>query len=184
MCPIAPVTEDMAEYTQQCQDAIDAGVEALYLWGVHADELVEKRPEMIRRTVSTMKSFDVPVGVAAHQLNVIEYCERERIRNDFYLKTFHHHNYPSATLNYDSSWCDDPEKHIEVFSKIEKPWIAYKVMAAGAIPPKDALNYTFSNGADFVAFGMFDFEIDEDTRLLNEVLAQENVTNRQRRWVG
>jgi len=182
MCPLAPITEDLAEYTQQCREAVDAGVESLYLWGVHADELVEKRPEMIRRTVSTMKSFDVPVGIAAHQLNVIEYCEREKIRNDYYLKTFHHHNYPSATLNYDSSWCDDPEKHIEVFSEIAKPWIAYKVMAAGAIPPKDALNYTFSHGADFVVFGMFDFEIDEDTRLLNEVLTQENVKNRQRKW--
>ena len=182
MCPLAPVNEDMAEYTQQCQEAVDAGVETLYLWGVHSDELVEKRPEMIKKVVSTMKSFDVPVGIAAHELSVVEFCEREKIKNDFYLKTFHHRNYPSATLNYDSSWCDDPEKHIEVFSKVEKPWIAYKVMAAGAIPPKDALNYTFSNGADFVVFGMFDFEIDEDTRLLNEVLTQENVKNRQRQW--
>ncbi|MCL2744037.1 MAG: hypothetical protein FWE67_09305, partial [Planctomycetaceae bacterium] len=173
---------------------IDAGVDALYLWGCHADALIDEKPrpnaggapwgrsDLIKKAVNTMKSFGVPVGVAAHHIEVIEFCEREGIKNDFYLKTFHHRNYPSAVMNYDNSWCDNPEKHIEVFSKITKPWIAYKIMAAGAIPPKNALEYAFSNGADFVIFGMFDYEIDEDTRLLNEVLAQDNVKNRQRKW--
>ncbi|MCL2120133.1 MAG: hypothetical protein FWH27_17080 [Planctomycetaceae bacterium] len=196
MCSIAPIKDDMAEYTQSCQEAIDAGVTALYLWGCHADAMIDEKPrpnaggapwgrsDLIKKAVNTMKSFDVPVGVAAHHLEVIEFCEQEGVKNDFYLKTFHHRNYPSAIMNYDNSWCDDPEKHIEVFSKIEKPWIAYKIMAAGAIPPKNALDYAFSNGADFVIFGMFDYEIDEDTRLLNEVLAQDNVTNRARKWFG
>ena len=196
ICPTATITEEMTEFTQSCQACTDAGVNALYLWGVQADAMIDKEPrpnaggaplgrsELIRKAVNTMRSFDVPVGVAAHRLEVIEYCEQENIKNDFYLKTFHHRNYPSANLNYDSHWCDDPEKHIEVFSKVEKPWIAYKIMAAGAIPPKNALDYAFTNGADFVVFGMFDFEIDEDTRLLNEVLAQGKVKNRPRKWFG
>ncbi|MCL2118940.1 MAG: twin-arginine translocation signal domain-containing protein [Planctomycetaceae bacterium] len=196
ICSIAPITDDMDEYTQSCQECIDAGVDALYLWGCHADAMIDEKPrpnaggapwgrsDLIKKAVNTMRSFGVPVGVAAHHIEVIEFCEQEGIKNDFYLKTFHHRNYPSAVMNYDNSWCDDPEKHIEVFSKIEKPWIAYKVMAAGAIPPRDALEYTFSNGADFVIFGMFDYEIDEDTRLLNEVLALDGVKNRARKWFG
>ena len=184
VCPITKIDENLTEFTQSCQEAVDAGIDALYLWGVHADQLVKEQPDMLRKAVNTMRSFDVPVGVAAHNLEVIEFCEREKVRNDFYLKTFHHLDYPSAKLNFDSHWCEDPEKHIEVFSKVEKPWIAYKIMAAGAIPPKSALDYAFANGADFVVFGMFDFEIDEDTRLLNEVLAQENVKNRPRKWHG
>ena len=182
ICSTAPINEDMGEYTQSCQECIDAGVDVLYLWGVQADQLVGKQPELIKKAVNTMRSFDVPVGVAAHKLNVIEYCEQEKIKNDFYIKTFHHHHYPSAKLNYDSSWCDDPERVIEVMAQVEKPWIAFKIMAAGAIPPKNALDYVFSNGAEFVIFGMFDFEIDEDTRFLNEVLAQDNVKNRPRKW--
>ena len=183
VCPTAPIKEDLEDFTESCRLCIDAGIEALYLWGVFGDQLLEQ-PDLFKRAVNTMRSFGVPVGVAAHNLAVVEFCERERIRNDFYLKTFHHRNYPSANLNYDSSWCDNPEKHIEVFSKVEKPWIAYKVMAAGAIPPRDALNYTFTNGADFVVFGMFDYEIDEDTRLLNETLALDSVKNRARKWCG
>ncbi len=52
---------------------------------------------------------------------------------------------------------------------VKKPWIAFKVMAAGAIPPKDAFEYAFNGGADFVLAGMFDFEIVEDARLVREV---------------
>jgi len=184
ICSIAPINEDMAEYTQSCQECVDAGVDALYLWGVHSDGLVGTQPELIKKAVNTMKSFGIPAGVGAHQIEVVEYCEREKVKNDFYIKTLHHHNYPTAKLNYDSSWCDNAEKHIEVLSKVEKPWIAFKIMAAGAIPPKNALDFAFTSGADFVIFGMFDYEIDEDTRHLNEVLAQDSVKNRARKWFG
>ena len=180
--PLAPINEDLAEFTQQCQEAVDAGASAMYLWGERSDRLIGPQPELFKKAINTMRSFGIPVGVAAHKLEVVEFCEQEKIKLDFYVKTFHHHNYPSAAMNFDSSWCDSPEKHIEVMAKVEKPWIAYKVMAAGAIPPKNALEYAFSNGADFVFFGMFDFEIDEDTRLINEVLAQEKVKNRPRKW--
>ncbi|MGL4943555.1 MAG: hypothetical protein ACRC46_10235 [Thermoguttaceae bacterium] len=181
ICPTAPINEEMAEYTQACQQCIDAGVDSLYLWGVHADGLVG-HPNLIKKAVNTMRSFGVPVGVAAHEVEVVEVCEREKVKCDFYLKTFHHHNYPSAKLNHDSSWCADPDKVIDVMSRVEKPWISYKIMAAGAIPPRNALEYAFANGADFTVFGMFDYEIDEDTRLLNEVLALDNVKNRTRKW--
>jgi len=183
ICSIAPINEEMAEYTQSCQECVDAGVDSLYLWGVHADGLVG-RPDLIKKAVTTMKSFGVPVGIAAHKLEVVELCEQEKIKSDFYLKTFHHRNYPSANLNHDSHWCDDAQKVIDVMAKVERPWIAYKTMAAGAIPPRNALEYTFANGADFTVFGMFDYEIDEDTRLLNEVLVLDSVKSRARKWFG
>ena len=53
---------------------------------------------------------------------------------------------------------------------VEKPWFAFKVMAAGAIPPNDAFRYAFENGADFVLAGMFDFEIAEDVLIANRIL--------------
>ncbi|MDR1479883.1 MAG: hypothetical protein LBJ00_13195 [Planctomycetaceae bacterium] len=183
VCPTAKITNDMTEYKQLCQECVNAGVDILYLWGVRGDQLI-KNPELIRKAVDTMRSFDVPVGVAAHQLAAIEICEQEKIKCDFYLKTLHHHNYPSAKLNHDSSWCETPDKVIEFMAKVEKPWIAFKIMAAGAIPPKNALEYAFSNGADFTVFGMFDYEIDEDTRILNNVLNMDKVKNRPRKWFG
>ena len=63
---------------------------------------------------------------------------------------------------------------------VKKPWISFKVMAAGAIPPKDAFRYVFENGADHTLAGMFDFEIAEDVQTLNEILP--TIKNRSRPW--
>jgi hypothetical protein len=62
---------------------------------------------------------------------------------------------------------------------VEKPWLAFKIMAAGAIPPEDALRYAFRNGADHALVGMFDFEIAEDVALLRSILP---TINRTRPW--
>jgi hypothetical protein len=59
------------------------------------------------------------------------------------------------------------------------PWIAFKVLAAGAIPPRSGFQYAFENGADFVAVGMFDFEVDEDVQALRRTL---DGLQRERPW--
>ncbi|HUT25668.1 MAG TPA: hypothetical protein VM492_15115, partial [Sumerlaeia bacterium] len=76
-------------------------------------------------------------------------------------------------------WCRDPEKVIGFMQGVEKPWIAFKVMAAGAIPPRNAFQYAFENGADYVLAGMFDFEIAEDAGIARSVLAE---AKRTRPW--
>ena len=58
--------------------------------------------------------------------------------------------------------------------------MAYKVMAAGAIPPKDAFRYVLENGADHMLAGMFDFEIAEDVMIFKDILSDLN--NRTRPW--
>ena len=63
---------------------------------------------------------------------------------------------------------------------IPKPWIAYKVLAAGAIAPKDGFQYAFENGADFACVGMFDFQVVDNVNTLTELFATE--LNRTRPW--
>jgi NAD(P)H-dependent flavin oxidoreductase YrpB (nitropropane dioxygenase family) len=65
---------------------------------------------------------------------------------------------------------------------INRPWIAYKVLAAGAIDPKAGFRHAFVNGADFVAVGMFDFQIADDVAVANDVL--KATQNRERAWHG
>ncbi|MBM3862260.1 MAG: hypothetical protein FJ395_21775 [Verrucomicrobia bacterium] len=190
ICPTAAPGTD--EYAQVCKQLVDDGTEFIYLWGVQADKFAAAdKADMIAKAVETIKDHDVPCGVGAHDLKVIELCEEKKIPADFYIKTFHHHNYKTGPKpdqlekphsEIPGYWCQNPERTIEVMAKVKKPWIAFKVMAAGAIPPENAFNYVFQNGADFSLAGMFDFEIAPDVRIANKVLA--SIKTRARPWYG
>jgi len=190
ICPTAKVDENMEEYNEQVRELIAAGCEALYLWGVHSDKLLAAgRIDLIAKAVELVKRFDIPSGVGAHDLQVIVECEKNKIPADFYIKTFHHHHYPTGpqpdqlTAPYTEIpgyWCREPQATIEVMKQVSKPWIAFKVMAAGAIGPADAFKYAFENGADHILAGMFDFEVEEDVRIARETLAA--AADRPRPW--
>ena len=190
ICPIAEISDDMKAYADMTKELVDEGSEAIYLWGVRSDPLVAQgRMDLVRKAVEIAKDLGVPSGVGAHDLRVVVACEKHHIPCDFYIKTFHHHKYPSAPKPHELKnaynevpgyWCKDPQETIEVMKNVTKPWIAFKVMAAGAIPPKDAFRYVFENGADHTLAGMFDFEIAEDVMTLNEILA--NLGTRTRPW--
>jgi len=88
--------------------------------------------------------------------------------------------YVSALPGHDNMWCVQPKKTIEFMNKVKKPWIAYKVLAAGAIHPEVGFPYAFENGADFICVGMYDFQIVEDVNLAVDVLSGD--LERERPW--
>jgi len=189
ICPTAGARPGMADYIRQVDDLIDAGADAIYVWGVLGDGLAAQgKFDLIEKAVGIAKAHGVPSGIGAHDLRVVAECEKRGIESDFYIKTFHHHRYPTApkpeelkgpAAEFPGYWCKDPEETIEVMKNVTKPWIAYKVMAAGAIPPQDAFPYVFNSGADHILAGMFDFEIAEDVKIANQALAN---AKRQRPW--
>jgi hypothetical protein len=87
-------------------------------------------------------------------------------------------------LSHDNMWCSDAKETIEFMAKQEKPWIAYKVLAAGAIHPRNAFQWIFENGADFICVGMFDFQIVEDTDIAADALNAVAQMKRARPWMG
>jgi hypothetical protein len=183
---ICPTTnpQDLLKYTEHARQLMEMGAEAIYVWGVHSDGLSGGKVDVIAKAVDAVKELGIPCGVGGHALRVVTECEKAKVNNDFYIKTFHHHNYPSAKLNHDSMWCAEPKETAETMKTVTKPWIAFKVMAAGAIPPRDAFNYVFRNGADFSLAGMFDFEIAEDAQIACDVLAGIKPADRTRPWRG
>ncbi len=190
ICPTAPIKPDMEEYSRAVEELASNGTEAIYLWGVHSDSLAaQNKIDLIAKAVEVPHKFGLPSGVGAHSLDVVKLCEKNGINADFYIKTFHHHNYPTGPRpdeikgpyeEYPGYWCANPKETAEFMKDVKKPWIAFKVMAAGAIPPKNAFRFVFSNGADFVLAGMFDFEIAEDVQTAVEVLS--SVKDRARPW--
>jgi hypothetical protein len=75
-----------------------------------------------------------------------------------------------------------PEETIAFMQSVQKPWIAFKVLAAGAIEPKSGFSYAFRNGADFICVGMFDFQVEQNTALVKEVLPK--MQRRKRGWMA
>ncbi|MBC8870556.1 MAG: hypothetical protein H8E44_14130 [Planctomycetes bacterium] len=163
---------------------------AFYIMGDRGDYLARaKRMDIAGTAMEVAKELGIVLGLGGHSLEVPIQCEQLGIKPDFYVKTFHDDNYWSATPKeyrepfcwyddaggnsysgktgdhnrfHDNIWCLDPEKTIEVMSKVEVPWIAFKVLAAGAIHPRHGFRFAFENGADFIAVGMLDFQIREN----------------------
>ena len=175
----AQATMDAANGFSQIQKAIDQGATAVHLNGNATEDLLGKGAfDKVGESLQFIKERKRIAGVAAHDLRVIVECEKRGYDVDFYQKTFHSHDYYTAPRPgengalgaCDNSWCLDPQAVIEVMAKIKKPWIAFKVLAAGALQPRAALPYAFNSGADFVLVGMFDWQIADDAKLAKRVI--------------
>jgi len=180
---IAQVKMTTDDPTGEAKKAIDNGACAVYVHGGVADKYVANgRADLLGKAVDFIKQNGVIAGVGGHSVQVPMACEKEGLDVDFYMKTLHSHEYWSAERQpeNDNIWSKTPEQTIEFMKKVDKPWIAYKVMAAGAIQPKQAFKYAYENGADFICAGMFDFQVREDAILARDILS--GAMNRQRPW--
>jgi hypothetical protein len=192
---IAQVRLDAGGGYSQIQKAIDEGATGIHLTGDAAESLLKSGEfDKVGETIQLIKSKKRVAGVGAHDLRVVVECEKAKLDVDFYQKTFHSHEYFTAPRPgendalgpNDNSWCSDPQAVIDFMATVKKPWIAFKILAAGAIPPRAAFPYAFNNGADFILVGMFDWQIEEDAKLARRVVAAvaSPDSKRTRPWYG
>jgi hypothetical protein len=190
---IAEGHPDMGDWKTNIQQSIDFGAAAVYVQGVKADQFYKAgRMDLLGKCVEFIKQQDVPGGIGAHKLEVIMESERAGYNVDFYVKTLHHSGYWSARkaeqkedvidCRTDNYWDLDPEKTVAFMQEVQKPWIAFKVLAAGAIRPESGFKYAFENGADFICVGMFDFQVEQNVALVRSILP--GVANRDREWLA
>jgi len=187
-----PKPEDL---TGNVKFALDNGAVGAFIQGNIADTFIkEKQLHYVKEVIAYIKSRGVIAGIAGHQLEVPMAVERAGIDVDFYMKTLHCRDYWSFQLEdepvavnenkLDNYWCTNPEETVEYMKTVKKPWIAYKVLAAGALDPKIGFKYTFENGADFACVGMFDFQIVDDVNVASDILAGSLLKlNRTRPWM-
>jgi len=170
---IKPRKPDISDIMNDIRMAFDNGAIGGYLQGQVADRLVQEgRIDLVQKAWEDIKANGSIAGVGAHSLDVIIACEKAGLRPDFYMKTLHRDDYWSAKLQpqNDNIWSVTPEKTIEYMKKVNKPWIAFKVLAAGAIHPRQGFKYAFENGADFICVGMFDFQVRENVIITKDIL--------------
>ena len=168
---------------EDAERAIEMGAIGVFTTGQMGDMLVETgHVDQLAKAVETIHDNAGLAGVSCHNLDVILACEKAGIKPDFYMKTFHHRNYWSAKLEerHDNLFEETPERTIEVMKDLATPWVAFKVLAAGAIPVEDGFNHAFEHGADFVCAGMFDFQVVRDVAVAKERVAAHQ--DRARPW--
>ncbi len=172
----------------QFKQAADLGAAAVHITGDGADALVRQdQLDTLAKILELIRGKKCLAGIGAHGLGTIVASEKVKLEPDFYVKTYHSHDYFTAPKpnetddlgHYDNSWCKDPEEVAEVMLNVRQPWIAFKVLAAGAIPPRRGFQFAFDGGADFILVGMFDWQIAEDVKTVKEVLAD---VKRHRPW--
>ena len=164
--------------------SIDAGAHACYVHGGIADQLVKDgKVEVIGKALDLIRKNKVSAGIGGHKLETVQACVGAGLSPDFWVKTIHHCNYWSARkdVENDNIWCTNPEETVEYMSALPQPWIGYKVLAAGAIPPPEGFRFAFHNGADFICVGMYDFQVVEDVN--HALVALGEAQQRPRRWV-
>ena len=196
-----PVIADKAKMDEAIKRQIDLGATLLYSHGGSTDNHMMSGGSIdaIAQLVDLIKAQGVPAGVGGHSLNMPIACEENNVDADYYVKTFHMDRYWSATpddnrkeydwmrgnasdhnANNDAMWCNNPEETAAFMETVEKPWVAFKVMAAGAIQPRHALPYAYRHGADFIIAGMFDFQIEMDVKIA--IGGLKKADDRKRPW--
>jgi uncharacterized membrane protein YphA (DoxX/SURF4 family) len=172
------------------QKSIDAGASACYVQGGVADKLVaDGQFDQIAQALELIRKNGLPAGIGGHRLETVKGCRDKGLIPDFWMKTLHHGKYWSSfggeeekNFAHDHFWCQRPDEVISYMKDVKEPWIAFKILAAGAIRPHDGFRYAFEGGADFICVGMYDFQLVEDVNIALDVLAAKPKFKRQREW--
>jgi hypothetical protein len=169
---IAQTYPDPGNLKDNIKLAIDNGAVGAYCMGGVADDTFVKagKAELLGEVVSFIKQNGLVAGVGSHSMETAIIAEQQRFDPDFYFKTFNSVGYYSQ----------DTRDVAALMKTIKKPWIAFKVLGAGRVLPKDGFDLAFRSGADFINVGMYDFQVDEDLSLVCEVVKRHE--RRDRTW--
>jgi len=196
---VAPNIEK-GDYFAEMNEAIDWGADIIQVQGNQVDWSVrDNRMDVIVQMLDRIRSQGYIAGMGAHSIEAFIAYEEQGIIPDYYMKTMHHDRYWSAHPRenrvpfevdgrknldhdkwHDNCFCLFPERTVEFVNRTTVPVMGFKVLAAGAIPPRDGFRWAFENGADFICVGMFDFQIVHDVNYTIDIL--NDLPKRQRGW--
>jgi hypothetical protein len=166
---IAQTYPKVDNLTENIRLACDHGAVGAFMQGGIGDQLVaDGRMDLIGKIIEFVKQNGMVAGVGSHSLDVPRAVEKEALDPDFYFKTFNNVGYNSQS----------PQEIADLMKTVQKPWIAFKVLGAGMLKPREGFELALRMGADFLNVGMFDFQVTEDATVMkNRIHAVEDPMN-------
>lgn len=140
----------------------DHGAIGCFTHGGTSGELVSGgKIAKIGECMSLIRENGLIAGVGAHKPEVIRAIYEAGIDVDFFFLTINNVGYE----------CENPKLAGETMRTIDKPFIGFKVLGAGRTNPKIGFRFAVESGADFIAVGMFDFQVEENVAIAKEVFS-------------
>jgi hypothetical protein len=119
--------------------SIKGGAKAVFIQGARVEEQFDAgKFDVLRSWVERIKAAGLPAGCAAHNPEIHPELERRKFPTDFYYQCFH---FVSRSEDYPAV---ERETAVATILKIDKPVIAYKILAAGRLPASEGFEYAFN----------------------------------------
>lgn len=127
-----PKPEQMKAHIKACAEH---GGKAICIQGCRIDEQMgKKRYGVVRRWLDLIHELGLPAGIATHRPTTHLVAEDHKLPTDFYHQcVYQPENYSPTCL----------QQALATIGKLDKPVVAYKVLAAGRIPPQTAFPRLF-----------------------------------------
>ncbi len=169
---IAQTASERASISANIGQIAACGAIACYHHGSKTDSLFkEGKLDSVKDLLAVMKDKGMPAGLGTHDPAVIRYAEDNNFDADFYMMAFY-----NLSKRNEIYLPEDREAACEVIREVDKPVLAFKIMAAGRNEPREAFKYTYENikPIDAVVIGVFTKhhpdQVQEDADLTREFI--------------
>jgi hypothetical protein len=146
---------DRLPMEREIKTAVKNGSKAIAIQGICIDDQVNNgKWDVVRGWLELIKSHGLPAGMATHRATTHLEAEEHGLPTDFYHQTLYR---PDDYVR------EGLEESLATIEKLRKPVVAYKVLGAGRILPKDALPDVFKRlkPKDGICVGVFPNKRDE-----------------------
>jgi hypothetical protein len=141
ICQTCPMVGSLQQIVE---DGINNRAKAIFFHGGMMDRRVRENDQLdeLPRMVEKVRAAGLPVGVAGHHPRTFAWAS-QNLDLDFYMCAYYSLKWQSLPGGDYRETFDpaDRDAMLAAIAKLKKPVIHYKVMAAGRIPPAEALTF-------------------------------------------
>jgi len=150
---IAQTASEMSSVPNNIRQIASSGAIACYHHGSKTDALFkEGKIDTVKDLISLMKDEGMPAGLGTHDPMIVRYAEDNNFGADFYMLAFY-----NSSKRGEVYLPEDREAACKIIQEVKKPFLAFKIMAAGRNEPFEAFKYTYQHikPIDAAVIGIF-----------------------------